>query len=57
VVYALIDLAENAAILRLLDAGDGLVGFAAAAHHLTMAKFASLYLCVLVLIVHLRRSV
>jgi hypothetical protein len=57
VVYALIDLAENAAILRLLDAGDGLAGFAAAAYHLTMAKFASLYLCVLVLIVHLRRSV
>ena len=26
------------------------------AHHLTMAKFASLYLCVLVLIVHLRRT-
>jgi hypothetical protein len=57
VVYALIDLAENAALLRVLGAGDGLDGFIAAAHHLTMAKFASLYLCVLVLIVHLRRLV
>ena len=55
-VYALIDLAENAAILRLLNAGDGLDGFVAAEHQLTMAKFASLYLCVLVLIAHLRRS-
>jgi hypothetical protein len=56
VLYGLIDLAENAAILRVLDAGDGLDRFVAAAHHLTMAKFASFYLCVLVLLVHLRRS-
>jgi hypothetical protein len=55
-VYALIDLAENATILRVLNAGDGLDGFVAAEHQLTMAKFASLYLCVLVLIAHLRRS-
>lgn len=56
VLYGLIDLAENAAILRVLDAGDGLGGFVAAAHHFTMAKFASLYLCGMVLVVHLRRS-
>ncbi len=56
VLYGIIDLAENAAILRVLNAGEVLDGFVAAAHQLTMAKFASLYLCVLVLIVHLRRS-
>ncbi|AGI69387.1 hypothetical protein OAN307_c39590 [Octadecabacter antarcticus 307] len=55
-LYGLIDLADNAAILRVLDAGDGLDGFVAAAHHFTMAKLASLYLCGLVLVVHLRRS-
>lgn len=54
-VYAAIDLSENAAIYRFMftDVMDPAV--IAAAHHLTMAKFASLYLCVLVLIVHLRR--
>ncbi|MGJ8625286.1 MAG: hypothetical protein ACSHW1_21290 [Yoonia sp.] len=53
VLYAIIDLSENEAILRVLDDGDA---FVSAAHHLTMAKFASLYLCILVLIVHVRRS-
>ena len=57
VLYALIDMAENAALLRLLDADTARDAIVGAAHHLTMAKFASLYLCVLVLIVHLRRSV
>ncbi len=61
VLYALIDLAENAALLRVVAAaneqGEGLDGIVAAAHHLTMAKFASLYLCALVLVVHLRRTV
>ena len=56
VIYALVDLAENAAIYRfvcvyILDAAT-----VEAASHLTMAKFAALYLCVLVLIVHLRRA-
>ncbi|MCW1950792.1 MAG: hypothetical protein KIH44_005430 [Octadecabacter sp.] len=56
-IYAVIDLAENAAIYRFMfvDVMDALV--IKTAHHLTMAKFASLYLCVLVLIVHLRRTV
>ena len=54
VLYALIDLSENAAILQVLREG---AVFVSAAHHLTMAKFASLYLCILVLIVHVRRSV
>lgn len=54
VLYALVDLAENAAILRVLREGDFYVS---AAHHLTMAKFASLYLCILVLLVHVRRTV
>lgn len=54
VLYAMIDLSENAAILRVLREGDV---FVSAAHHLTMAKFASLYLCILVLIVHVRRTV
>ena len=56
VIYALVDLAENAAIYRfacvyILDPAT-----VVAASHLTMAKFASLYLCVLVLIVHSRRA-
>lgn len=56
VIYALVDLAENAAIAHFLwvDVLDPDV--VAAASHLTMAKFAALYLCVLVLIVHLRRA-
>lgn len=55
-IYAAIDLSENAAIYRFMfvDAKDASV--IETAHHLTMAKFASLYLCVLVLIVHLRRT-
>jgi hypothetical protein len=55
-IYAAIDLAENAAISRFMftDVMDPVV--IETAHHLTMAKFASLYLCVLVLIVHLRRT-
>ncbi len=55
-LYAAIDLSENVAIYRFLfiDVMDpAIIGVA---HHLTMAKFASLYLCVLVLIVHLRRT-
>ena len=56
VVYAVIDLSENVAIYRFMfvDVMDPVM--IAIAHHLTMAKFASLYLCVLVLIVQLRRT-
>ncbi|PVA05344.1 hypothetical protein [Thalassorhabdomicrobium marinisediminis] len=55
-LYAGIDLAENAALLDVLQAGVPTSASVGAAHHLTMAKFAALYLCVLVLIVHLRRT-
>lgn len=57
VVYALIDLAENAAIYRFVCVYVLDPASVEAASQLTMAKFASLYLCVLVLIWHLRRSV
>ncbi len=57
VVYALIDFAENAAIYRFIFVDVLYPAAVDAAHQLTMAKFASLYLCILVLIVHLRRSV
>ena len=43
-------------LLDVMRADGPTAGMIAAAHHLTMAKFAALYLCVLVLIVHLRRS-
>lgn len=56
VLYALIDLGENAAILRFL-ADDPLdADWVQVAKSLTMAKFAAFYLCLLVLIVHLRRN-
>lgn len=55
-VYACIDLAENAAIYRFVSMSLLDPALIATASHFTMAKFASLYLCVLVLIVHLRRS-
>jgi hypothetical protein len=54
-IYAMIDLSENVAIYRFLFVDILNPAIIEAAHHLTMAKFASLYLCVLVLIVHLRR--
>lgn len=55
-VYAGVDLAENVAIhrfvfLQILDPTT-----VNAASHLTSAKFASFYLCILVLIVHVRRT-
>lgn len=56
VVYAAVDLAENAAIYQFVVADRLNPDMVAAAHHLTMAKFASLYLCVLVLIWHVRRT-
>lgn len=55
VVYALVDLAENATIFRFVSVVILDPDVVRVASHLTMAKFASLYLCVLVLIVHLRR--
>ena len=56
VLYAAIDLSENAALFKVVCAFDVNEVAIGIAHHWTMAKFASLYLCVLVLIVHLRRS-
>ncbi|MBU2994552.1 hypothetical protein Q4555_05715 [Octadecabacter sp. 1_MG-2023] len=56
-VYAAIDLSENAALLRVIRADQPSLAMVDIAHHLTLAKFAALYLCALVLIVHLRRSV
>lgn len=56
VVYALVDLAENAAIQRFVATYRFDPTWVDVASHFTMAKFASLYLCVLVLIVHLRRT-
>lgn len=55
-LYAGVDLAENAAIYRFVVLNDLTAEAVEAAHHLTMAKFASLYLCILVLIWHLRRA-
>jgi hypothetical protein len=56
VIYAGVDLAENAAIFRFVCLFDFDAAVIAAASSLTMAKFASLYLCGLVLVVHVRRS-
>ena len=55
-IYAGVDLTENAMLLDVMRADEPTASMIASAHHLTMAKFAALYLCVLVLIVHLRRS-
>lgn len=52
VVYAGVDLGENAAIARMI--GTSQDTWVEVASHLTMAKFSSLYLCALVLLVHLR---
>lgn len=54
-LYAIIDLAENAAIYRAVFVETLEPGAVLAASSLTRAKFASLYLAVLVLIVQLRR--
>jgi hypothetical protein len=54
-LYAGIDLAENAAIHRLAVGAAPDAAAVRAASALTQAKFASLYLVVLVLIWHLRR--
>ena len=56
VLYAAIDMAENAAIYRFICLFDLTASVIQTASSLTMAKFAAAYLCVLVLIVHLRRS-
>lgn len=56
VLYALIDLAENAAIHRFVFELVLNPQAIAAASSLTMAKFAALYLTVMVLIAHLRRE-
>lgn len=53
VLYAVIDLAENSALLQVIRHDNQ--GWIDTASHLTMAKFSSLYLCGLVLLVHLRR--
>ncbi len=55
-LYAVIDLSENAAILRFVTAPELDPQLVKVAHNLTMAKFSSLYLCILVLIWHLRRA-
>ena len=55
-LYAIINLAENVMILRKLNTRDVLVGYIAVAHQLAVDRFASLYLCLLVLIIPLRRS-
>ncbi len=56
VLYAAIDLAENAAIHGFVMVVEPTAEAVRTAHYWTMAKFASLYLCVLVLVVHLRRN-
>jgi len=56
VVYVAVDLAENAAIYAFILQGPLDIAGVTAASSLTMAKFASLYLCVLVLILHKRRQ-
>ena len=53
-LYVVFDWTKNALILRMPNA---LIGYIMAAHQLTMAKFATLYLCLLVLIIPLRTSV
>jgi len=55
VLYGLIDLAENAAIYQFVFVTPLDPAAVDLASHLTMAKFASLYLSVLVLIWHMRR--
>lgn len=57
VVYGLVDLSENAAIYRFVNVYALDPVSVQMASHLTMAKFAALYLCVLVLVAHLRRTV
>lgn len=54
-LYCAIDLAENAAIYQFVSVVKLDPTWVEVASSLTMAKFAALYLCVLVLIVHLRR--
>ena len=54
-LYALIDLAENLAIFRFISGSVWDPTFVEIGSNLTMAKFASAYLCILVLVVHLRR--
>lgn len=56
VVYVGIDMAENIAIYSFVTAPQTDASLIEAASSLTMAKFASLYLTILVLIVHLRRA-
>ena len=55
-LYAVINLGENALILRKLILRNVFVGPIVVAHQLTMDKFASCYLCLLVLIIPLSRS-
>ncbi|MCF2870821.1 hypothetical protein L0664_07060 [Octadecabacter sp. G9-8] len=55
-LYTMVDLAENVAIFHFVRVAILDPDVVRVASHLTMAKFASLYLCGLVLIVHLRRS-
>ena len=56
VVYAGVDLTENAMLLDVMRSDAPTAAMITSAHHLTMAKFAAFYLCVLVLFVHVRRS-
>ena len=56
VLYALVDLAENAAIWRFTSAQSLDPALVRTASHLTMAKFATFYLCAVVLVWHLRRE-
>lgn len=55
-IYGAIDLAEDAAIYRFMFVDPLASHWVDAACHFTMAKFASLYLCILVLIWHVRRT-
>jgi len=55
-LYGVIDFAEDAAIYRFVFVDILNPDMVRAASGLTMAKFASAYLCVLVLIVHIRRA-
>jgi len=54
-LYFVIDLAENVAIYRIIAGFWSDPALVSAASSLTMAKFASLYLCGLVLVWHKRR--
>ena len=55
-LHAVVNLGENTMILRKLNVRNVFVESIVVAHQLTMDKFASCYLCLLVLIIPLSRS-